>query len=190
MNKAVFLDRDGTLIEDRHYQFRTNNLQLLEGVTDGLRALKNAGYRLVVITNQSGVARGYYDEAQVQAVHNALQQMLAEQGVQVDAFYYCPHHVEGQVEAYAVDCDCRKPKPGMLLQAANDQGLDLAQSWMIGDIDDDVKAGQKAGCRTVLIDRTSKPANEDRHTIPTHTVTSFTQATQMILNHRQGEAHG
>lgn len=155
--RAVFLDRDGTLIRDRQYDFRPDALELVPGAGPALRRLRAAGFRLVVVTNQSGVARGYFDEAAVRAVHRRLAALLAVAGAPLDACYYCPHHPAGPVSRYAVDCACRKPRPGLLLGAAADLAIDLARSWMVGDIWDDCRAGAAAGCRTVLVSATEPP---------------------------------
>ncbi len=190
MDRAIFLDRDGTLIEDQKYDFNPSNVHLLDGVAEGLRELKQAGYRLVVVTNQSGVARGLFDEARVREMHIRLADILAESGLTIDAFYYCPHHAEGCVPDYSVECDCRKPKPGMILDAARDLQLELAESWMVGDICDDVEAGQRAGCKTVLIDGNGTAGLAKNGCRPTHVARDFHQAAKLILGHGQGETNG
>jgi D,D-heptose 1,7-bisphosphate phosphatase len=190
MTRAIFLDRDGTLIEDQKYQFQPDGLHLLGGVASGLRWLRAAGYRLIVITNQSGVARGLFGEDSVREINARLADILAEEQIDIDAFYYCPHHVEGCVPEYSVECECRKPRPGMILQAAKDLRLDLADSWVVGDIRDDVKAGQSAGCRTVLIGADGQPSEPEDCCTPTYTTHDFSEAARLILNHRQGEADG
>jgi len=149
---AIFLDKDGTLIADVPYNVDPALIRPLPGALDGARALHAAGYRLVVITNQSGVARGSFPERALIAVEATLRDLLGAAGVPLAGFYYCPHHPDGSVPAYAVACDCRKPAPGMLLRAAGDLDLDLARSWMIGDILNDVEAGHRAGCRAALVD--------------------------------------
>lgn len=149
---ALFLDRDGTLVQARHYPSRPEELVLADGVAPGLRRLQAAGFRLILITNQSGLARGYFDEAALTAMHDHLARELAALGVRLDGVYFCPHHPDGVVPELAVACDCRKPAPGMLRRAAADLGLDLGRSWFLGDILDDVEAGRRAGCRTVLVD--------------------------------------
>jgi D,D-heptose 1,7-bisphosphate phosphatase len=149
---AVFLDKDGTLIRDVPYNVDPEQIQLMPDGAAGLRVLHTAGYRLIVITNQSGVARGYFEEADLPAVHQKLAELLAEVGVPLAGFYYCPHHPDGVVPEYTVDCSCRKPEPGLLLQAAQEHRIDLRRSWFIGDILNDVEAGHRAGCRTILLD--------------------------------------
>ena len=150
--RAIFLDRDGTLVEPRHYPSRPEDLILFAGVGPDLRALQGAGFRLVVITNQSGLARGLFGADDLALMHEHLGRELARFDVTLDGIYHCPHHVEGIVPALAIECACRKPQPGMLLQAAADLDLDLGRSWFIGDILDDVEAGGRAGCRRILVD--------------------------------------
>ena len=152
LRRAVFLDKDGTLVENVPYNVRPEAITLSEGAVTGLRLLQAAGYHLIVVSNQSGVARGYFEEAALASVELRVRELLEADGVQLDGWRYCPHHPEGTVAAYRIACDCRKPAPGMLRQAAADHGLSLRDSWMVGDILDDVEAGNRAGCRTVLID--------------------------------------
>lgn len=152
MNPAVFLDKDGTLVHDVPYNVDPALLRLREGAGEALRRLAGAGYRLVVVSNQSGVARGRFEESALAAVERRLRTLLRDEGVTLDAFVYCPHLPDGAVDRYAVACACRKPKPGLLLRAADDLGIDLDRSWIVGDILDDVEAGHAAGCRAVLLD--------------------------------------
>ncbi len=149
MKKAILIDKDGTLIEDVPYNTDLSRVVLAPGAAEGLRLFWQAGFALVIITNQSGIARGYFDEAGFDALMLGICAMLP---VPLDGWFYCPHHPDGSVAAYAVHCDCRKPQPGLILQAADRLGIDLSVSWMIGDILDDVEAGNRAGCSTVLID--------------------------------------
>ncbi len=149
--RAVFLDKDGTLVEDSPYNVDPDLIRPVEGVWKSLRLLHAAGYELVVVSNQSGVARGYFTEEALIPVEKWLKWIFGAAGASLAGFYYCPHHPDGKVSKYAYDCPCRKPKPGMLYQAAWDLNIDLAASWMVGDILNDVEAGNRAGCRTVLI---------------------------------------
>jgi D-glycero-D-manno-heptose 1,7-bisphosphate phosphatase len=162
--RAVFLDRDGTLVHPYHYPSRPEHLRLFDGIEPELRRLQGAGFCLVVITNQSGLARGLFTEADLACMHDWLQHRLARASVHLDGIYYCPHHVEGSVPELSIACACRKPEPGMLLRAARDLGLDLARSWLVGDILDDVQAGNRAGCRTVLVDlgTEARPTESER----------------------------
>jgi D-glycero-D-manno-heptose 1,7-bisphosphate phosphatase len=151
LRRAVFLDRDGTLNVDSGYVSRPQDVRLIEGAAEGVKLLGDAGYELVIVSNQSGIARGMMTLAQADAVDERLRALLAQRGVTVAALYRCPHLPTGSVAAFAVECDCRKPKPGMLLAAARDRGIDLAASWMIGDGARDVEAGLAAGCRAILL---------------------------------------
>lgn len=150
--RALFLDRDGTLVHPRHYPRRPEELTIFAGVPALLQRFQQHGWLLVVITNQSGIARGYLSEDDLSAMHASLAADLAQQGVRIDAVYHCPHHPEGVVAPLAVECDCRKPAPGMLLRAARELRITLNRSWFVGDILDDVEAGRRAGCRTALVD--------------------------------------
>ncbi|MFN8472460.1 MAG: HAD family hydrolase [Anaerolineae bacterium] len=152
LNRAVFLDRDGTLVHPRHYPTRPQELVLYDGIIPYLWRLQRAGFKLVVVTNQSGLARGLFTEADLHRMHDHLARMLERQAVHLDAIYACPHHPDGIVRELAVHCTCRKPAPGMLMQAAADHAIDLSHSWLVGDILDDVEAGNRAGTRTVLVD--------------------------------------
>jgi len=152
-NKAVFLDRDDTLIEDPGYINHPDQVKLLDGVTEALIELKALGYKLVVVSNQSAVARGIVTEKVLAEIHERLNQLLAEKGAYLDRIYYCPYHPDGVVPKYRRESDFRKPNPGMLLRAADELDIDLAQSWMIGNSNRDIEAGLRAGCKTILIDR-------------------------------------
>ncbi len=151
MKKAVFIDKDGTLIDDIPYSTDPVHIRFAKGAPFCLRRLRAAGYELVIVSNQSGIARGYYEEKALVAVRERLVRMITGAGGRLLDFYYCPHHPDGTVPRYAVPCSCRKPEPGLLLTAASQYNLDLASSWMIGDILNDVEAGRRAGCRTILI---------------------------------------
>ncbi len=149
--RAIFLDRDGTLIEDVHYLSHLSQIRWIPGAVDGLRLLKNHGYRLVVVTNQSGVARGLFNEEFVELVHRTLAEELAAQGVEVDGWYYCPHHpMEGR-PPFRRECNCRKPRPGLILEAAKALNIDLSSSFVIGDTLRDMEAGRKSGATPILV---------------------------------------
>lgn len=152
MNKAILLDKDGTLIENVPYNANPELVRLLPGMSDALLAFHHAGYLLIVVSNQSGVALGYWPESALKPVEARIRLLLAQAGVPLAGFYYCPHHPEGTVSRYALTCYCRKPQPGLIFHAAKMHDLELGQSWVVGDILDDVQAGRSAGCKTILVD--------------------------------------
>ncbi len=153
--KAVFLDRDGTL--NRYVGFLRNieQFELLPGAAEAVRAINNSGYLAIVVTNQPVIARGEVSIPELEQIHNKMETLLGEGGAFLDAVYYCPHHPDkgfpGERAEFKIQCSCRKPKPGMLLKAAEDFNIDLSQSWMVGDSESDILAGKAAGCRTALI---------------------------------------
>lgn len=142
---AVFLDRDGTLMKDLGYLSDPRKIRLFKATVPALKLLGKAGYRILVVTNQSGVARGYFPEGAVRAVHRRLQALLGKRGARIDAFFYCPHYPGGKVESFSMRCTCRKPRPGMARRAASRYPLDLKRSWMVGDKLDDLKWARNAG---------------------------------------------
>jgi D-glycero-D-manno-heptose 1,7-bisphosphate phosphatase len=149
--RAVFLDRDGTLIEERHYLGDPAGVQLFPWTLAALARLRATGLALVIVSNQSGIARGRFGEAELAAVQARLAALLAVGGIELDGAYYCPHHPAASVAAYRLDCDCRKPKPGLLARAARELDLELAGSWMVGDKAEDVALATGAGMRAVLV---------------------------------------
>lgn len=157
-DKAVFLDRDDTLIEDPGYISDPSQVVLLAGVADALIGLKKMGYKTIVVSNQSGVARGIVTEEVLKQIHTRLKGLLSRQGAYIDAIYYCPFHPDGNIAKYRKESEMRKPNPGMLLKAAEDMDIDLENSWMVGDSYRDIAAGKKVGCRTILINSSVKPA--------------------------------
>src|SRR3954469_10338185 len=132
--KAIFLDKDGTLIPDIPYNVNPDLITLKPGVIEGLKLLKDKGYTFVVISNQAGVARGYFKYDDLKKVSEKLDVLLNPEGIQIEGFYFCPHHPAGIISEYTIACDCRKPAPGMILQAANELEIDIEKSWMVGDI--------------------------------------------------------
>jgi D,D-heptose 1,7-bisphosphate phosphatase len=151
--KAIFLDKDGTLVDNVPYNVEPRLITLCSGAGPALRLLARLDYRFFVVSNQDGIAHGRFGEPAMRTVGDRIADLLFREHLALEAFYYCPHHPEGTVPAYAVNCQCRKPRPGMLLKAASEHDIDLRASWMIGDILHDVEAGNLAGCRTVLIDK-------------------------------------
>jgi histidinol-phosphate phosphatase family protein len=147
----VFLDKDGTLIENVPYNVDPRRVVLARGAGAALRGLRARGFRLVVVSNQAGVAMQKFGEHELAVVEQRIQQLLAPSGAAIDAFYYCPHLPNASDARYAMRCLCRKPQPGLLRRAAGELGIDLAASWLVGDILDDVEAGNRAGCRSILI---------------------------------------
>ena len=181
MQPAIFLDKDGTVVVDVPYNVNPSLLRLAPGAAEGLPRLAER-YRLFIVSNQSGIAHGKFGEARLAIVERRLREMLAEIGAPLAGFYYCPHHPEGELAAYRQCCECRKPRPGLLLRAAAEHGIDAAQCWMIGDILDDVEAGRRAGCRTVLIDNggeTEWQLSEFRR--PDYTAPDLAAAAELIL---------
>lgn len=159
--RAVFLDRDGTMIEDVGFLSALANISFFPWTVDSIRALNRAGLAVVVLTNQSGVARQYFSEAFVEETHRALDARLAAGGARVDAYYYCPHHPDGKQPAYTFECDCRKPRPGLITRAARDLRLDPAASFVVGDKWSDVRLAHTVGAKGVLV-RTGTGAGEER----------------------------
>lgn len=153
--KAIFLDRDGTINKYVGFLRNINEFELLDGAADAIKKINASGYLAIVITNQPVIARGEVSFEELERIHNKMETLLGKKGAYLDAIYFCPHHphkgYEGERPELKFDCDCRKPKPGMLLKAAQDFNIDLAQSWMIGDSENDIRAGQNAGCQTAFI---------------------------------------
>ncbi len=151
MRRAVFVDRDGTITKEGEWIRHPGALELVDGAGEALRALHQAGFLVVMYSNQSAVARGMITEEGLADIHEQLQRLLEAQGERLDAIYYCPHHPTAGVGQYRVVCDCRKPKPGLVLQAAREMNIDLAGSWCVGDMARDLDAGRAAGVRGILV---------------------------------------
>ncbi len=178
--RAVFLDRDGTVNQERDYLFRPEEFVFVPGAPAAIRLLKETGFLVVVVTNQSGIARGYYDEAAMHRLHRHMDGLLAREGAAVDAYYFCPHHPDGTVERYRTVCACRKPLPGMLLQAATEHRIDLFASFIIGDKLVDVEAGRAAGCRPVLVETGYGATEKARLTTDVPVFASIVEAAHWI----------
>lgn len=186
--KAIFIDKDGTLIPDIPYNIDPDLISIEEDTIKGIRLLRDKGYLLIVITNQSGIAKGFFTEDQLDKVWNRISGLLEKYYLSIDAFYYCPHEPNGSIRQYAITCNCRKPLPGMILQAARDFNIDLDSSWMIGDILNDVEAGNKAGCRTILINNGNETEwimNKSR--MPVGMADNILEAARFILQHEKNE---
>jgi len=151
VKRAVFLDKDGTLIPDIPFNVRTELITLSENMLSGLRLLQELGYIFIVISNQPGVEMGYFGHKEVLEVANRLEVLLAKKGIVLSGFYYCPHSPNGIQSVLKGGCNCRKPKPGLLVRAAKEHHIHLGSSWMIGDILNDIEAGNLAGCKTIMI---------------------------------------
>nr|WP_202629156.1 D-glycero-beta-D-manno-heptose 1,7-bisphosphate 7-phosphatase [Serratia fonticola] len=158
---AIFLDRDGTINIDHGYVHEIDDFQFIDGVIDACRELKNMGFALVLVTNQSGIARGKFSEEQFMRLTEWMDWSMADRDVDLDGIYFCPHHPEAVIEEYRQVCDCRKPQPGMLLQAQKELNIDLAASYMVGDKIEDMQAAAAAGVGTKVLVRTGKPVTEE-----------------------------
>ena len=183
-NKAIFLDRDDTLIQDPGYIDSPEQVKLLDGAAEALAELSSMGYKLVVVSNQSAVARGLVTKKVLDKIHERLEELLMEKGVRLDGIYYCPYHVDGVVEKYRKESLDRKPNPGMLLKASEEMDIDRSNSWMIGDKDHDVEAGQQAGCKTILIDHPvhdQKPVEFNSN--PDYKAVNMKEAVNIIKKH-------
>jgi D-glycero-D-manno-heptose 1,7-bisphosphate phosphatase len=191
MNRAIFLDKDGTLIPDIPYNVDPDKITLSDNAVAGLIDLQKEGYQLIVISNQSGVARGYFTEDKLIAVADKLKELFMQNRLKLNGFYYCPHHPEGSAGGYNIECDCRKPAAGMLLKAAAVHNIDLERSWMIGDILNDVEAGNRAGCKTVLIDNGNETEwVKGLNRTPTLVCKTINEAAKRLLNIDEHELAG
>jgi D-glycero-D-manno-heptose 1,7-bisphosphate phosphatase len=182
MKKAVFIDKDGTLIKDVSYNIDTKLIEFEPLAFEALELLQRNGYLLVIVTNQAGIAFGYFTEEELEEVHIYIRNTLKQKGIFLNGFYFCPHHISGKLQDYAIACNCQKPAPGLILKAASDMQIDLTQSWMIGDILNDMEAGNLAGCKTILINNgneTEWQLNKSRE--PFFIVKNLLQAAEIIV---------
>ena len=188
---AVFLDKDGTLLDDVPYNVDPTLMRFAPGAREALKLLGASPFALFVISNQSGVALGRFEYSALNAVELRLHRMFAECGATLSGVYWCPHHPHGSVERYAAVCGCRKPAPGLVLRAAREHRLDLGRSWFIGDILDDVEAGNRAGCRTVLLDNGHETEWLDGpQRVPTARAADLHAAALVVTHSGCGESHG
>ena len=179
--KAVFLDRDNTLIEDPGYINSPTQIKLLSGAVESLVDLKKMGYKLVIITNQSAVARGIVTVEVLDQIHQKLIQLLAQKGAYIDKIYYCPYHPDGVIPEYRKESELRKPNPGMILNAAEEMDLDLSGSWMVGDSYRDVTAGKAAGCMTIMINSpATKSYKKPQDPVPDEHAVNIKEAVNII----------
>lgn len=177
--RAVFLDRDDTIARDVRYCRRPEDLEILPTVPEAIRHLNENGFAVVVVTNQSGITRGYFTEETLAQIHKKMKDELGNHGAWVDAIYYCPHHPDDR-------CECRKPKPGLLLQAATELGIDLHSSYMVGDAPMDVDAGKAAGCKTILVGTGSNGGNAAKATADYTADNLYTGVEWIVKNAKQG----
>ena len=179
-NKAVFLDRDGVINVDHGYVYQVDDFEFIDGVIEACRAIKAKGYKLVVITNQSGIARGYFSEDQFMQLTEWMDWSMADRGVDLDGIYYCPHHPEKGEGEYQQDCDCRKPKPGMINTAAKFLKLDLSQSFLVGDKTSDLQAGISAGIGQNILVSTGKAVTDEGRELADHVVASLEDVVALL----------
>lgn len=172
-NPAVFIDRDGVINVDSGYISKVDEFEFIDGIFKACLALKDMGYLLVLVTNQSGIARGYFSEDDFIVLTEWMDWNFSDAGVEFDGIYYCPHHPEHGDETYKKECDCRKPKPGMLFSAREDLDIDMSKSVMIGDKADDMRAAEAAGVTTKILVRTGKPMTEQGQSLASVVVDSI-----------------
>ncbi len=189
MRPAIFLDRDGTINQDVGYLNHPDQLELIPGAARALKILNSAGFPIVIITNQAGVAKGLIAEEQLPAIKEAFFEILEKQGLKVDGYYYCPHHPGGSVEKYAQKCECRKPAPGLLLKASRDLNIDLKRSYVVGDKASDVQLAHNVGATGIMVltghGREDLRTYPEDYALPHHTCKDLYEAVQWIL--RQNE---
>lgn len=181
MPKYIFLDRDGTILVDKHYLFKIEDLEFLPNAIEGLKKLQQAGCKFIIVTNQAGIAKGIYNEGQYFKFREEMHRRLKEKGIFIDAEYFCPHHVKGVIEKYKINCECRKPKPGLVKEVAAKFGINLSDSFFIGDKDCDIKLSKNCMGKIILI-------NNGQYTItsnPDFTVRNLDEAADIILNLNQ-----
>lgn len=159
-NKAIFLDRDGTINIDKNYLYKIEEFEFVEGAVEGLKILYDLGYKLIVVTNQAGIGRGYYTEEDLKKLNNYMEEKLLQEGIKIEKCYYCPHHAEHGMGKYKIDCECRKPKPGMLLEGIKEFNINPKKSYMIGDKLSDAEAGINAGVKPIIVKTGKEITNE------------------------------
>ena len=183
---AIFLDRDGTINVDHGYVFEIDDFQFIDGAIEAMQELKKMGFALVVVTNQAGIARGKFTEDQFMRLTEWMDWSLADREVELDGIYFCPHHPDVGEGEYRQDCDCRKPKPGMLLDAQKFLHIDMAASYMVGDSAKDMLAGRAAGVGTTVLVRTGKPLDEEGQKLADWVIDSLAQLPDAIKRQSAG----
>jgi histidinol-phosphate phosphatase family protein len=191
-NAAVFLDRDGTIVEEVGYLDSLEKLVIFPHTAEAIRTINESGMRAVVITNQSGVARGYFQEDFIRTVHRHITKILREKGVFIDGFYYCPHHPTEGKGKYLASCKCRKPEPGMLIRASEDMDIDLSRSYVVGDMIKDLELAGRVGAKGILV-RTGYGSETEKEIIgqgvkPAYTAENILAAVKWIIEDRQRRA--
>ena len=182
-SKAVFLDRDGTIIEDSGYVSSPDQIKFIPGAIAAVKQLNEAGYQVVIISNQAGIARGLLSEDMLQTIDKIIHRQILNGGGHIDASYYCPHHPEHGVYPYKQDCDCRKPHPGLIKKAVRDHNIELSGSFMVGDKSSDIETGKRAGVKTVFV-RTGHGREEEKtlKIKPDHVSDNLPEAVRWLLN--------
>lgn len=191
-NQAVFVDRDGVIIQEPpHYAHEISQLNFISQSAAAIRLLNENGFMVVVVSNQAGIARGYYSEEEAILFNHVMRERLAQEGARIDAIYYCPHHPQATIERYRVNCDCRKPKPGMLVRAMKELNIDLNRSFVVGDKLSDIETGKSAGCHTILV-KTGYGEEELRNDrfAGDHIASNLFDAAKYILSAFQGSQEG
>ncbi|MBI2106970.1 HAD family hydrolase [Candidatus Woesearchaeota archaeon] len=181
MNKAIFLDKDGTITVDTGYTYKVEDLKFEDNALIALRLLQTPEYLLIIVTGQSGIGRGMYTEQDYHKFMKAMYEKFRLEGINIDGEYFCPHHPKEGIGKYKIDCECRKPKIGMLEQAAREFNIDLSQSWVIGDKTDDIEMGRRAGCRTILV-RAGKCGKDKNFDVkPDYTANDLLEAAAYVI---------
>lgn len=182
LSKAIFLDRDGVINEEMNYLHQVEDCRFLPQVFESLQKASSFGYKLIIVTNQAGIAKGKFTDADYQALTGWILKRLGEKQIPIDGVYHCPHHPESSLAEYKQSCSCRKPKPGMLLQAAREHHLNLSQSYMIGDKTTDILAGKTAGCKTILVKTGYGGKDQLCPVEPDYTADNLSSAIDLILS--------
>lgn len=180
MNRAIFLDRDGVIVEDLDYTYRIDQLKLIPGSAEAIKLLNQNDFLIIIVTNQSGIAKGYFTENDTILFNDSMKEKLREYGAHIDAIYCCPHHPDAKIEKYKTDCDCRKPKPGMLKKAEKKFDIDLIQSFIIGDRLSDIEAGKCVGCKAIMV-LTGYGKDEPKNDRIDHITQNLYEAVEYIL---------